>query len=152
MARNPSMRASDVERDRFAAALQEHCAQGRLSVDEFEERLEGVYAARTVGDLEQLTADLPEEDLYELPVPAHREGGPPSPSRSEVDIALPGGVWPWLWGTWAVVSALNFAIWLLLVALLPLDLHPWWIWVAGPWGVLQLGAHIADRRYGSGSS
>lgn len=146
MARDPAMRVSDIERDQAAAALREHCARGRLSVDEFHERLEAAYAAKTVGDLDRLAADLPAEDSYELPVPAGSRLPPQARSRETIDLALPGGLWPWLWGAWAVVSALNLAIWLLLTLVPVWDLHPWWIWVAGPWGAVQLAAHVADRR------
>lgn len=142
------MRASDAERDRVAALLQEHCAQGRLTMEEFNGRLESVYAAKTMGDLDSLTVDLPEEDLYQLPVPAGQQAASPPRTRESIEVALPGGLWPWLWGAWATVSALSLALWLLLSAVLPGDMYAWWIWVAGPWGVLQLGAHVADRRAG----
>lgn len=147
MTRNPAMRASDTERDRAAAALREHCAQGRLTMEEFHERLEVVYEAKTVGDLDRLTWDLPAEDLYELPVPVGTQSLIQPRSREAVELALPGGLWPWLWGVWAAVSALNFTVWLLLAILPTVELYPWWIWVAGPWGVAQLAAHVADRRH-----
>ena len=54
------MRASDAEREQTAAALREHYAAGRLSTDEFDERLDGAYKAATVQQLAQLRADLPE--------------------------------------------------------------------------------------------
>ncbi|MGB2711297.1 MAG: DUF1707 domain-containing protein, partial [Conexibacter sp.] len=43
------LRASDAERERTATLLREHCASGRLSTDELDERLGAAYAARTVG-------------------------------------------------------------------------------------------------------
>lgn len=52
-------RASDAERERAAAALRRHHADGRLDMEELEERTERVYAAKTLGDLDQLFADLP---------------------------------------------------------------------------------------------
>ena len=55
------LRASDADRDRVAAQLREHASTGRLSVDELDERLEAVFAARTLGDLEPPLADLPRE-------------------------------------------------------------------------------------------
>ena len=70
MSFNPEVRASDRDRDRVAEALKEHCAQGRLTMDELTERLDAVYTAKTLGDLQVLVNDLPEVD-YELPVPAH---------------------------------------------------------------------------------
>jgi hypothetical protein len=55
------MRASDADRERFAETLREAAGEGRLEPDELEERLEAVYAARTLADLDSLTADLPRQ-------------------------------------------------------------------------------------------
>lgn len=59
MARDPSLRASDDDRERVAVVLREAYAAGRLTNEEFTERLDATYAARTFGDLAPLTADLP---------------------------------------------------------------------------------------------
>src|SRR5215207_796857 len=53
------IRASDAEREHHAELLREHAAQGRLTVDELDERLDRVYAARTRGELAPVVADLP---------------------------------------------------------------------------------------------
>ncbi|EPD55066.1 DUF1707 SHOCT-like domain-containing protein [Streptomyces sp. HGB0020] len=53
------LRASDAERDRIADILREALAEGRLTADEHAERVEGVLAARTVGELEVFIRDLP---------------------------------------------------------------------------------------------
>lgn len=55
----PDMLASDSERERIAEVLREAVAEGRLQMDEFEQRLERAYTARTRGELEPLVADLP---------------------------------------------------------------------------------------------
>jgi hypothetical protein len=52
-------RASDADRDRFASELHEHFAEGRLSLDELQRRLDLVFAAETLVDLYELTSDLP---------------------------------------------------------------------------------------------
>lgn len=77
---SPHLRASDADRERVAAALREHCAVGRLTMAELDERLGQAYAARTLGDLAAVTHDLPEIEP-ELPVPAH--------DRSATDHHLP---------------------------------------------------------------
>ena len=59
---DPSIRASDGERERVVAALQQHVGAGRLTLDEFSERSAAAYRARTTGDLAVLTGDLPELD------------------------------------------------------------------------------------------
>ena len=54
-----SMRASDRDRDKAAEILRDAFAAGRLNTEEFGERSLIAYAARTWGELEDLTADLP---------------------------------------------------------------------------------------------
>jgi Domain of unknown function (DUF1707)/Cell wall-active antibiotics response 4TMS YvqF len=53
------LRASDIDRDRVADVLREALVQGRLTVAEHAERIDAVYRAKTVGELEPLTRDLP---------------------------------------------------------------------------------------------
>ncbi len=53
------MRASDAERERVAESLRDAVAEGRLDMEEFEQRLEAAYKARTHGELEPLVRDLP---------------------------------------------------------------------------------------------
>ncbi|MEU5401969.1 DUF1707 domain-containing protein [Streptomyces sp. NPDC005963] len=59
MSELPEMRASDSERERVAERLREAVAEGRLTMEEFEERLDAVYQARTHGELAPLVSDLP---------------------------------------------------------------------------------------------
>jgi hypothetical protein len=53
------LRASDADRDRTADILREALAEGRLTAEEHSERVEDVFRAKTVGELEPLVADLP---------------------------------------------------------------------------------------------
>jgi hypothetical protein len=53
------MRISDAERDNVASILREAAGDGRLDLQELDERLDAVYAAKTYGDLEPVTRDLP---------------------------------------------------------------------------------------------
>ncbi|MCF6522000.1 DUF1707 domain-containing protein [Streptomyces sp. JJ36] len=53
------VRASDADRDRVADILREALAEGRLNAEEHSERLDAVYAAKTMGELEPLVRDLP---------------------------------------------------------------------------------------------
>ncbi|MHC0433950.1 DUF1707 SHOCT-like domain-containing protein [Streptomyces sp. O3] len=55
----PELRASDADRERVAERLRDAVAEGRLDMEEFEQRLDAAYKARTYGDLEPLTRDLP---------------------------------------------------------------------------------------------
>ncbi|WP_063628043.1 DUF1707 SHOCT-like domain-containing protein [Actinospica robiniae] len=54
-----SMRASDADRDHVAKLLGQAFAEGRLSAEEHAERTDGVYAAKTLGELRPYLADLP---------------------------------------------------------------------------------------------
>lgn len=53
------MRVSNADRERVAQVLHNSMAEGRLTVTELEERLDKVYDAKTFGDLEPITRDLP---------------------------------------------------------------------------------------------
>jgi len=53
------LRASDDDRHRVVAELHRHTTAGRLTLDEFSERVGAVWTARTLGDLAALTRDLP---------------------------------------------------------------------------------------------
>ena len=53
------VRASDADREEAVATLREHTATGRLTLEEFAERMERAYAARTVAELESVGRDLP---------------------------------------------------------------------------------------------
>lgn len=113
---SPHLRASDADRERVAAALREHCAVGRLTMAELDERLGQAYAARTLGDLAAVTHDLPEIEP-ELPVPAehsvtehHLPAPPPMPSlpAARGSVSLRQSVTGWL----AMTIVLN-VIWVL---------------------------------------
>lgn len=54
----PEVRASDADRDRVVDVLRDAAADGRLTVDEFDERMTAALSARTLGQLAPLTADL----------------------------------------------------------------------------------------------
>ncbi|MGW6617438.1 DUF1707 SHOCT-like domain-containing protein [Streptomyces erythrochromogenes] len=54
-----ALRASDADRDRIAQILGDALAEGRLTAEEHSERLDTLYAVKTVGELEQLVRDLP---------------------------------------------------------------------------------------------
>ena len=71
----PDLRASDVDRERAVLTLGRAAGDGRLDVDELEERLQAAYAARTRAELERLLADVGgaiEGDLAPAPAPAPR--------------------------------------------------------------------------------
>lgn len=64
----PELRASDADRERVAEVLRDALAEGRLDMEEFEERLEATYKARTYGELTPITRDLPAAGVAPPPV------------------------------------------------------------------------------------
>ncbi len=154
MPADPKIRASDEDRDRAASLLREHHAVGRLTAEEFNERLDKVYAARTMGDLDALLADLPGIDLYRLPdaslpryrAPAAGHGSLPATwghsqlSRSEGRFSAG---WLAAWGSWLSVSAVFIVIWVLAGFG-----NPWFLWIVGPWGAVMLARWISGGHSG----
>jgi hypothetical protein len=137
---DPSLRASDADRDAVAARLREAHAEGRLTTEEFTERLDAAYAARTHGDLVPLTRDLP--------VPG---GGPRHlPARSG-DEALPveaepgGGALRLAWTAWTAAVLVNVVIWVAVSVGNQELIYFWPIWVAGPWGAVLLAMTLFGR-------
>jgi len=56
----PGLRAGDADRDAAAAALGEHFAQGRLTLDQLDARLDATLTATTHGELSEAARDLPD--------------------------------------------------------------------------------------------
>ena len=90
-----NLRASDADRERVANVLREAAGDGRLTMEELDERLDAVYAAKTYAELEPITRDLPAAGAAHAPVPAQssavqagRIGGVPT---SEGAFAILGG-------------------------------------------------------------
>jgi hypothetical protein len=130
MASEPEIRASDAERERVATLLRDHAGEGRLDVAELDDRLQRAYAARTRGDLELLTADLPPAApaRREVPPERHRDWG----VRERVGAYL--GVMVLLVVIWAATGAGYF----------------WPMWPAIGWGIaLVTGKHQPHRRRAS---
>jgi hypothetical protein len=148
---DPRLRASDADRERTTELLREHHAVGRLTAEEFEGRLERVFAARTLGELNALLADLPAIDLYQLPSagirPAQRPVRVRDSKRTGLDRRGDRRLLPQqaeAWGTFATASSLLIAAWLV-VGLISGGLAwvPWFLLVVIPWALA-----IARRRHG----
>ncbi|MCF2529110.1 DUF1707 SHOCT-like domain-containing protein [Yinghuangia soli] len=68
MLREPAMRASDVDREAAVDLLRNHHDQGRLTLDEFTDRVGSAYGAVTLGELAVLLKDLPPPEHLEYEV------------------------------------------------------------------------------------
>ena len=87
MATDDSIRASDADREVVVDALREAFSEGRLTLDEFDERMSAAYASRTWGQLRELTFDLPTQPVLGADVPGRRLPAPsvPPPWRAQGD-------------------------------------------------------------------
>jgi hypothetical protein len=56
---DPGLRASDADREQLVDELEQHAIAGRLTTDEFEQRTQQAYEAKTMGELDALHRDLP---------------------------------------------------------------------------------------------
>jgi hypothetical protein len=137
------MRASDSERETVVGQLRDAHGEGRLTLAEFDERVQAVWAARTYGELGEITADLPSARPAVLPA----EGPPeqvrlmqrPSGQHRAMRIVI---------GAWLTVSVINFVIWGLVCLTSGGWIYPWWVWVAGPWGAAILASRIGGLGKG----
>ena len=119
--RLPQMKAADADRDAVVAALSEHFQTGRLTREELDERTGRALTARTLDELDELTADLPAIRPAE-PAPVVRSRGPGYPLLAPLAAAL---------------AALAIAALVLGVG----DGHHGWDW----WWVIPAGLLFARR-------
>jgi hypothetical protein len=143
MAGRPGLRIGDAEREARAAELREHYAQGRLSLAEFNERLDAVFASATQDQLDRVTGDLPHVQAPRAPLPVAAAGaipprgarpgdGQPGRGRARAGLGMLSGL--------AAFIFVLAAVWLLVRA--PAMMHfrafPW----PGRLGVLLAGLAI----------
>jgi len=151
------LRAADTDRSAVADVLGASLSTGRLSVEEYDERLGRAWSARTYGELAELTTDLP-------PVPARPADGP-----AARPAAAPVGCGPWwahgwsgglgpaaggdtlrmAWAGWASTAAIVVAIWVVSVVASSGWVYPWPVWVIGPWGAVLLARTLGGDREGN---
>lgn len=73
------MRISDADRQRVAEVLREAAGEGRIDLDELDERLDATWSAKTYADLVPLTVDLPAAGHHLAPRPAAAPVPRPTP-------------------------------------------------------------------------
>jgi hypothetical protein len=158
----PHLRAADTDREAVAAALGEHMAAGRLTLAEYDERLARVYAARTYGELDELTADLPRP----VPAPAQDAPGPASTPAPVPQTPMPGrpgspsqphpaasAGWHGAdnsWRGWLGTSLIVLTIYLAVSLGNGTFEYFWPIWVIGPWGAVLLAQRLTRGRHDDG--
>jgi DUF1707 SHOCT-like domain len=91
-----AIRASDSDRESAVEILRQAYTDGRLDLNEFDERTTAAYAAKTWADLRQLTSDLPVDavlgaDIEKPPVAAGTLGRPGMQEPSDRPALAPRG-------------------------------------------------------------
>ncbi len=127
MAAGSGIRIGDVEREAAATSLREHYARGRLTLEEFQQRLDAVFVAKTDVELAQISHDLPHADPYAPPWPSAQPISTPKPG-----FALPAGGgqrYQWRRGApasfgWVSMALFVLAIFLIAAVSWPLSFLP----------------------------
>ena len=133
-----SQRASDMDRDQVAAILRDALAEGRLDNDEFAERLDAAYRAKTYGELDTLTTDLPTSAVAPATDRPPAAQQPSAVADSRADHGLRAA-----WVTWAGAVSINLVIWLMVSLSNGEAVYFWPMWVAGPWGAVLVVGTVA---------
>jgi len=136
---DPRIRASDADRDRVASLLREHHAAGRLTAEEFHERMDRALEAKTLGELDELMTDLPAIDLYQLPDASLRRA-PPRPGQSllPADTGRHEGLAKFRPGNasiaiWLTITTSMVSVWAVGVVTGGGTWFPWWALIVLPW-------------------
>lgn len=113
--RDPSLRAGDADREATAERLRQSRGEGRLDVQEFQERIDRCYKTKTVGELEQLVIDLPRERPRQRPLRLQRLPIVPLPAVLSGTAVLAAAVWHHgAHGAWVLLPLfflLRFLLW-----------------------------------------
>ena len=126
--RPEDLRVSDVDRSRVEAHLRRAQEVGQLDLSEFDERVKDVWAARTRGELERVTADLP------AVAPAvsleKKQGAVFSTTGGGTAMRV-------LTIIWTSLFVVNVTAWGVL-ALTGIVVHPWPLWLLVPGAALAV--------------
>jgi hypothetical protein len=123
--RRASLRAADADRERVVEALRQHHVDGRLDAEELTQRIDQAYAAKTLGDLDAVTTDLPSIQPPARPG-APLQARPPDPGRARARAAFQRHL---LW--YLLVNGMLVVIW----ALTNVGNYFWPVWPMLGWGI-----------------
>jgi hypothetical protein len=125
-----TLRAADADRHKIADQLKASLDEGRLSLNEYDDRVRQAYAARTYAELLILVADLPKPGMSAAEVTARREAEVRRAAR-KMPVALLV-----LWTIWGSVTAVNLMVWFLVAVTVAGDVYPWPVWLLVPGAAL----------------
>jgi Domain of unknown function (DUF1707) len=158
MTDNPTpMRASDRDRQAVVDRLRTGLEDGRLTMEEYVERMGLAYQAKTYADLAPLHADLPAADRAPgSAAPGSAALGPVAPGPAAVaPHAPPAAAGPRcqaaglpavlkvLWTIWLAAVSVNVVVWALVSGTHGHLIYPWPLWVAGPYGAVLAAVSVS---------
>ena len=131
-----TMRASDRDRQQVVDRLRSSLEDGRLTMEEYVDRMEVAYQAATYGDLAPLCVDLPASSpVIAGPATAAAGIAPAVFARACYLGGLPA-VLKVLWTIWLAAVSVNVVVWALVSGTGGHLAYPWPVWVAGPYGAV----------------
>jgi hypothetical protein len=138
------LRAADHDRQEVVDRLRTALEDGRLTLEEYLDRMGRAYQAVTYTDLAPLCADLPVGGgAAPAPEPAAATG-PVGPGAGAFG-RLPGPLRV-LWTIWLIAVSVNVVVWLLVSLTTASLIYPWPLWVAGPYGAVLLALSACHGR------
>ncbi len=138
-----ALRAADTDRQRIAGQLKAALDEGRLSLDEYDERVRDAYAAKTYGELLVLVADVPRAGMSATDLHAKQLAQAERDARKLPTALLV------LWTIYGSIFVVNLVVWALVAATVAGDLYPWPIWLLVPGaalGATTVGVQAIRRR------
>ncbi|HVX46083.1 MAG TPA: DUF1707 domain-containing protein [Mycobacteriales bacterium] len=117
---------SDADREAAAQRIGRGYAEGRITVQEFDERLAALWRAATHAELRILLADMPDGPAPAITAPKS------APTDRPMLRLLTGG--------WLAINVVNFVVWALICIIGFRWESPWWLWSLVPAGLVLAGA------------
>ncbi len=122
-------RIGDAERDRAADYLREHMSVGRLTQEEFDERVTAALQARTAADLEPLFDDLPAPKPGQevavagsAPWPVYQPPAGQAAAPPPAALAMPSGASS---NMWSMIAGISWVLWV--IPNFVFGWHLWWL-------------------------
>lgn len=131
------LRAGDRDRQEIVDRLRGALEDGRLTMDEYLDRMALAYQAVTYADLAPLCADLP--------AAAPRAAGALRSASPAARLGVLAGLPMVLrvkWTIWLTAVLINVVVWALVSGTTGHLQCPWPLWVAGPWGAVLLALSV----------
>jgi hypothetical protein len=124
------LRAADADREKVAEQLKAALDEGRLSLQEYDDRVRDAYAAKTYQELLVLLTDLPKPGLGTADVTARRLAEERRRARRLPTALLV------LWTIWAALTVVNLVVFGLVAATVSGTPYPWPVWMLVPGAAL----------------